>query len=109
MKIRTVRLVIFRNTSEKVLSPQPVFTKAKAFPTANRKEGKTKSVKVELFTWEKAWSFLPLDEAMKFIKEDNNMVNMNGNQLRAFPCTGFILKVNKENAVKSGAMLPSGS
>jgi hypothetical protein len=58
----------------------------------------------QLFTWEKAWSFLPLDEAMKFIKEDNNMVNMNGNQLRAFPCTGFILKVNKDNAVKSGAI-----
>ena len=46
MKIRTVRLVIFRNTFEKVLLPQPVFTKANAFPTANRKEGKTKSVGV---------------------------------------------------------------
>ena len=43
----TVLLVIFRKTSENVLSPQPVFTNAKAFPTAKRKEGKTKSVGVK--------------------------------------------------------------
>lgn len=61
----------------------------------------------QLLSWEKTWSLLPLDEAMKFIKDDNNMINMNGNQLRAFPCSGFILKVNKDNAVKSGTIAAS--
>ncbi len=60
------------------------------------------AVQQQLFEWEKSWSYLPIDEAMKFIKNDDNMLTSQGNQYRAFPCSGFIVKVNKDNAVKSG-------
>src|SRR5690606_16374281 len=45
-KIIKVLFIIFRKTSERDLSAHLVLTKAKAFPTAKRKEGKTKSVGV---------------------------------------------------------------
>jgi hypothetical protein len=52
--------------------------------------------------WEKSWDFLPLDEAMEFVRDDKNQIVNAGRELRVFPSRGFILKVNKENAVKSG-------
>lgn len=68
--------------------------------TGNQQQLET--VQNQLFEWEKSWSYLPIDEAMKFIKNDDNMLTTQGNQFRAFPCNGFIVKVDKENAVKSG-------
>ena len=58
-------------------------------------------------SWEDSWSILPLNVAMDFIKDDNNMVNMNGNQLRVFPCKGFTLPVNANNALSSGIIKPT--
>lgn len=55
-----------------------------------------------LMEWEKPWSYLPIDIAMEYIKDDNNMVSLNGNVLRVFPCNGFIVPVNVENVFKSG-------
>jgi hypothetical protein len=52
--------------------------------------------------WETEWDYLPLADAMEFVRDDNNMINNGGRQLRVFPSKGFILPVNKENAVKSG-------
>jgi len=52
--------------------------------------------------WERSWDFLPLAEAMAFVRDDKNQINNNGRLLRVFPSKGFILPVNKENAVKSG-------
>lgn len=52
--------------------------------------------------WETTWDYLPLDEAMAFVRDDNNMISNSGRRLRVFPSKGFILPVNLDNAVKSG-------
>lgn len=61
-------------------------------------------VQSSLRSWEKSWDFLPIDQAMAFTRNDKNMFVMEGrgNRMRFFPSKGFILPVNKENAVKSG-------
>lgn len=52
--------------------------------------------------WTSGWDFLPLDYAMEFVRDDNNMlVQQGGRKLRYFPASGFVLKVNKENAIKA--------
>ncbi len=52
--------------------------------------------------WENSWDFLPLADAMEFVRDDKNMITNSGRLLRVFPCKGFILPVNKDNAIKSG-------
>jgi hypothetical protein len=40
---------------------------------------------------------------MEFVRDDKNLINYNAQRMvRIFPSSGFILPVNKENAVKSG-------
>jgi hypothetical protein len=65
------------------------------------------SIAQTMNSWEDSWSILPLNVAMDFIKDDNNMVTMNGNQLRVFPCKGFTLPVNTNNALSSGIIKPT--
>lgn len=57
-----------------------------------------------LQTWENNWAYLPISEAMEFVRDDANMVGMEGQRLRAFPSFGFIIPVNKDNVVKSGLL-----
>ena len=52
--------------------------------------------------WEAPWDYMPLKEAMAFVKDDANMIENNGRLLRVFPTNGFILPINAANAVKSG-------
>lgn len=54
--------------------------------------------------WERPWDFLPIDYAMAFVRDDKHLFSGNGSRVltRFFPSSGFILPVNKENAVKSG-------
>jgi hypothetical protein len=54
-----------------------------------------------LQTWEANWDYLPVKEAIDFVKNDDNMIPNGKMMLRVFPCTGFILPVNADNAVKS--------
>jgi hypothetical protein len=54
------------------------------------------------YTWEAAWAYLPIQKAMEVVRNDDNMITVQGNLVRAFPCSGFIVPVDKENAVKSG-------
>ncbi|PKR81788.1 hypothetical protein CW751_00155 [Brumimicrobium salinarum] len=54
-------------------------------------------------SWTKPWDYLPLDYAMEFVRDDNNMFKQPGRRaLRYFPASGFVLPVNVENAVKAG-------
>jgi len=53
-------------------------------------------------TWEKSWAYLPIDVAMDFARNDDNILSNEGNGVRAVPCLGFRIPVDKENAVKSG-------
>ncbi|PHR48723.1 MAG: hypothetical protein COA32_04435 [Fluviicola sp.] len=54
-------------------------------------------------SWTGSWDYLPLDFAMKFVRDDANMIEQpGGRKLRFFPASGFVLDVNPENAVKAG-------
>jgi len=53
-------------------------------------------------SWTKSWDYLPLDYAMEFVRDDNNIwVQPGRRSLRFFPASGFVLPVNVENAVKA--------
>jgi hypothetical protein len=54
-----------------------------------------------LQSWETTWDYLPLKDAMAFIRDDNNMIENGKMMLRVFPSKGFILPVNAENAADS--------
>lgn len=54
-----------------------------------------------LTSWETSWSYLPVKDAMEFMKDDANMFKNGRMYMRAVPTSGFILPVNKENALKS--------
>jgi Protein of unknown function (DUF2723) len=52
-------------------------------------------------TWETNWDYLPLKDALDFVRDDNNMIENGKMMLRVFPSRGFILPINASNAVKS--------
>jgi hypothetical protein len=52
--------------------------------------------------FEANWNSSYLADAMAFIRNDDNIVTLEGQQFRVFPSSGFVLPVNVENAVKSG-------
>lgn len=49
--------------------------------------------------WTVDWDYLPIDMAMEFVRDDANMLNNQGRSIRFFPSKGFIIPVNKDNAV----------
>ena len=52
---------------------------------------------------ENSWNSADIKEAMAFVRDDKNLINYDASRkVRVFPSSGFILPVNKENAVKSG-------
>lgn len=60
-------------------------------------------VQQAITSWETTWDFLPMDIAMEFTRDDRNMFsNERSGKTRIFPSKGFILKVNKKNAIASG-------
>lgn len=66
-------------------------------------EGKAQEFQNLIMEFEKPWDFANIKEAMSFVRDDKNIVSFDGqNKVRIFPTTGFVLPVNKENAVKSG-------
>jgi hypothetical protein len=61
-----------------------------------------------LTDFETSWNYTNLKEAMEFVRNDANMLILEGNRtIRVFPSKGFVLPVNKENAVKSGVVKAS--
>jgi hypothetical protein len=55
--------------------------------------------------FEASWDYTNIDEAMAFVRDDANMITTEGNrQMRFFPSSGFIVKVELENAIKSGVI-----
>ncbi len=55
--------------------------------------------------FEKTWDYINIDAAMAFVRDDANMISLQGDRLtRIFPSKGFILPVEAENAVKSGVI-----
>ncbi|MES2798761.1 MAG: DUF2723 domain-containing protein [Bacteroidota bacterium] len=58
--------------------------------------------------FEDSWNFTNLKEAMAFVRDDNKLVNYDASRkVRFFPSSGFILKVDKDNVVKSGLIKES--
>ena len=70
-------------------------------------EGQAQAFQTALMDLEKTWDVTQLKEAMEFVRDDKNLVAYTGQRmLRVFPSSGFILPVNKNNAVKSGVIRP---
>jgi hypothetical protein len=66
-------------------------------------EGQAQAFQNLLTEFEKPWNTTNLKDAMAFVRDDNNLVLYQGQRMvRVFPSSGFVLPVNKENAVKSG-------
>lgn len=56
-----------------------------------------------VLSYEEEWNMTNLADAMAFVRDDNNIITFQGQRrLRVFPSSGFILPVNKQNALKSG-------
>lgn len=54
-------------------------------------------------TWTNSWDYLPIEYIMEFVRDDANMLEQPGSRkVRIFPSSGFILEVNKENAIAAG-------
>jgi len=68
-------------------------------------EGQAKAFQNAIVEFEKTWNTTNLKDAMAFVREDDNMIFYEGQgMVRIFPSSGFTLKVDKDNAVKSGAI-----
>jgi hypothetical protein len=70
-------------------------------------EGAASELQTLLEQFEMPWSAVDFKEAMEFVRDDNNMVNNEGNRFSFFPSSRFSLKVNKENAVKANIVSKS--
>jgi len=71
-------------------------------------EGQAQVFQDLIMNYDKAWNFTDLSDAMAFVRNDENLLTYSGQRkVRVFPSTGFILKVNPLNAVKSGVIKPS--
>lgn len=55
-----------------------------------------------LLNFEKAWDYSNLADAMAFTRDDKNLLETEGQTIRIFPSSGFVLPVNFKNAVNSG-------
>ncbi|GAB5416517.1 MAG: hypothetical protein Crog4KO_08970 [Crocinitomicaceae bacterium] len=56
-----------------------------------------------IFNFEDGWDITNLQEAMAFLRDDDNMMplEVGGTSYRIFPSTGFVLPVNKKNVIDS--------
>lgn len=55
-----------------------------------------------LLNFEKAWDYSNIQDAMEFTRDDNNIVETEGQAIRIFPSSGFVVPVNMKNAIASG-------
>lgn len=55
-----------------------------------------------LLNFERAWDYSNLEDAMAFTRNDDNLLETEGQTIRIFPSSGFVFPVNLDNAVKSG-------
>lgn len=53
---------------------------------------------------DQGWESADLEEVMTFVRDDANMLTTQNGSARFFPTNKFILKVNKDNVVKSGVV-----
>ncbi len=68
-------------------------------------EGSPQKFQELMVEFEEGWNYTILSDAMEFVRDDNNLVNYDTRRkVRVFPSSGFILSVNKDNAVKSGVI-----
>jgi len=65
-------------------------------------QNSAKALQDLLLNFERAWDFTNLKEAMEFTRNDDNLLDMEGQRIRIFPSSGFVLPVNFENAINSG-------
>ena len=64
-------------------------------------ENRIREFQKMLFDFEDGWDVTNLEDAMAFVRNDDNMVTFNTQTLRVFPSSEFVYPVNKENLLKS--------
>lgn len=73
--------------------------------TIKVQEGQGDQIQSIIADFETSWSAVDLSDAMRFVRDDKNLIQYDEQQqIRIFPSSNFILKVNKSNAVKSGVI-----
>lgn len=67
---------------------------------------KLQAIQDAVIAFEDAWSSVELGDAMSFVRNDDNLWSSRkiSGQVRIFPSSAFVLKVDRENAVKSGVI-----
>jgi hypothetical protein len=71
-------------------------------------EGQPQVFQDLIMNYDKNWNYTDLSDAMAFVRDDDNLLTYSGQRkVRVFPSSGFILKVNAANAVKSGIIKPN--
>lgn len=91
-----------KNISTKFTAALEVFSSIRsgAITATSQKSGEDFQKAISDF--EASWNYVNIDDAMEFVRDDNNMISQNGTrESRIFPSSGFILKVEAGNAVKS--------
>ncbi len=67
-----------------------------------------KQVQSAANSWTNSWDYLPIDYAMQFVRNDDNMIERrDGIKLRYFPSSGFVIPVNAANAAEAEIIDPS--
>ncbi|MFA7272645.1 MAG: DUF2723 domain-containing protein [Crocinitomicaceae bacterium] len=68
-------------------------------------ENQAQAFQKAISEFDKPWSYTNLKDAMAFVRDDANMLTVEGRgEIRVFPSSGFILDVNAANAVKAGTI-----
>ncbi len=63
------------------------------------------AIQTMLIDFEEGWNYTNIDDAMAFVRDDNNMIDFQSPRpIRIFPSKGFILPVDAKNAVSSGVI-----
>ncbi len=90
-----------KNIAAKYTAALEIFSSIRSGGVKAENQQQFETFQKALTNFEKGWDFVNIDDAMKFVRNDDNMISNEGRNMRYFPSSGFILKVDAANAVKS--------
>jgi len=109
-RLNKIKAIMAAPVSDKNISTQ-IYNKMKAgLDVLSASQGKMITMSNEnlqalqnlLMEFEKSWNYTFLADAMEFTRNDDNLIDFGqGQMVRVFPSSGFILPVNIENAINS--------
>lgn len=94
------------NIGAKYTAASELFSNLRSGGVKAGSENQIQQFQDALTEFENAWSHVDIDAAMAFVRDDANMIpSQGGSEMRVFPSNAFILRVQPENAVKSGVIM----